>query len=186
MSYSRDSLTVCKSEPRQLHAIAELRRNGAHRLRRRGFDDWFHWDVTSATEADHDTGGLYVVLDGTEVVASIRLSGEGHPELWLDHERREKAVYADRFVAERRAAGLGRSVTEWLTDRAAREGLAWVRGDTWGAHRTLQRYYLSLGFQHVRTALLPDTGEVWLAQRSTSASQVRLHDVDSGALLPTG
>lgn len=186
MSHSQDSLIVCKSAPRHLGALVELRRDGAHRLQRRGFDDWFHWDVASATEADHEAGGLYVVVAGTEVVAGIRVSGEGHPDLWLDHERREKSAYGDRFVVKRRygAAGLGRLVLEWLADRAAREGLAWVRADTWGDHRALQRYYLGLGFQHVRTARLPDTGEVWLAQLPTGTSRVRLHDADSAALLP--
>ena len=186
MSYSRDSLTVCKSAPHHLRGLVELRQDGAHRLQRRGFDDWSHWDVASATEADHEAGGLYVVVAGTEVAAGIRVSGEGHPDLWFDHERREKSVYADRFVVKRRygATGLGRLLLDWMADRGAREELAWIRGDTWGDHRALQRYYLRLGFRHVRTALLPDTGEVWLAQLPTGASQVRLHDAHSGPLLP--
>lgn len=61
--------------------------------------------------------------------------------------------------------GLGAELLDWAGTRAALDGATWLRIDVWTTNERLQKYYLDLGFTHVRTVDLAHNPSGALFQR---------------------
>lgn len=99
-------------------------------------------------------GDTFIVWndDGTPA-ATITADCWANPELWTPEEAAEPALYTHKLTVARAYAGqgLGAELLDWAGARAAAAGDRWLRVDVWTTNRELQRYYLRLGFAHVRT-----------------------------------
>jgi GNAT superfamily N-acetyltransferase len=102
-------------------------------------------------------GETFIVWDedGTPA-ATITVDRWVNPDLWTPEEAAEPALYAHKLTIARAYAGqgLGAELLDWAGARAAAAGDRWRRVDVWTTNRELQRYYLRLGFIHIRTVAL--------------------------------
>ena len=92
-------------------------------------------------------GRLWKIVEDDRV-ACIFSVAYADPIIWGEHSH-ESAMYIHRIVTnpEFRGRGYVRAITEWAIDHANRNGLRFVRMDTWGDNQKLIDYYQSCGFK---------------------------------------
>ncbi|MGW6839634.1 GNAT family N-acetyltransferase [Streptomyces sp. NPDC054958] len=170
--------------PDDLAKLLAFREEAAAWLSELGSDQWRRPYPADRLLATIEAGTVFMVRDGGMTAATVTLTPEAEDGLWLSEELAEPSMFVNKLTVARAYAGrdLGGRLLDWAGDRAHRSGASWLRLDAWTANKELQRYYLSHGFEHVRT--VTEGGAVnggprvsgWLAQRPA-----RLHQ-DHGLL----
>ncbi|MFR9796084.1 GNAT family N-acetyltransferase [Streptomyces sp. MS06] len=64
-------------------------------------------------------------------------------------------------------AGVGGTLLDWASERAATQGKQWLRLDAWKDNQGLHRFYKNAGFTLVRVVDLPHRRSGALFQRAT-------------------
>lgn len=152
-------MRIAPAAPEDLGLLTAFRDEAARWLAARGIDQWREpWPSEDLMEEgmlrNIRAGESFIVWDhdGTPA-ATITVDRWSNPELWTPEEAAEPALYAHKLTVARTYAGqdLGAELLDWAGTRAAAAGDRWLRVDVWTTNRKLQRYYLRLGFTHVRT-----------------------------------
>jgi len=119
------------------------------------------------TERDAETGRLYVVTLGAEVVGTLAFQWDD-PRFWGADGDDGRAGYVHRLVVRRAHAGtgLGARVLAWADDQARAAARPRLRLDVVSHNAPLRRYYERSGFAHVRdltgaSVLADGTREQW-------------------------
>jgi GNAT superfamily N-acetyltransferase len=168
------TLTIQKAEPADLDTLEELRAEAVAWLASQGLDQWQPGQPrvpTRETTADAITRGVcYLAYNqDSELVGTITLDDRADAEFWTPVEQSQPALYVHRMIVPRRAAGgdIGAQLLDWASQLAKSSGCQWLRLDAWKTNPALHRYYVSLGFEHLRTMELPHRGSGALFQRAT-------------------
>lgn len=137
----------------ELDAVTALWEQAASWLRRRGIDQWQYPPRQDRIAANIAAGECFLVEDGGVAVATITLDKVADSDFWTESEAAEPALYVHRMVVRRDVSGyeLGSAMLDWASEQAEDQGVRWLRLDAWKDNDGLQGYYLSRGFQHVRT-----------------------------------
>ncbi len=112
-------------------------------------------------------GECYVAVEGSRIVATITVDEFADPEFWQECDEPSAALYVHRMIVARNYSGrgIGEALIDFASEIAARRGKKWLRLDAWRTNLALHRYYLHLGFKHVRTVSLEHRGSGALFQR---------------------
>ncbi|MGC9670843.1 N-acetyltransferase family protein [Planosporangium sp. 12N6] len=157
-----------------LPTITAMREEASAWLRERGIDQWREpWPTYDAmverTAASIRAGETWMARDDSgATTATVALDTFADSRLWTPQEQQDPALYLHRLIVRRGWAGLGSKILDWACDRAAQLGKEWVRIDVWTHNEPLHRYYLSNGFEHVRTLNLEDYPSGALFQRQAN------------------
>lgn len=152
-------MKIAPAAPEDLSLLIAFRDEAARWLAARGIDQWREpWPTEDLMEEgmlrNIRAGETFIVWDddGTPA-ATITVDRWANPELWTPEEAAEPSLYAHKLTVARAYAGqgLGAELLDWAGARATAAGDRWLRVDVWTTNRNLQRYYLRLGFAHVRT-----------------------------------
>ncbi|MDR3084264.1 MAG: GNAT family N-acetyltransferase [Streptomyces sp.] len=167
--------------------LMSLRTEAESWLAAQGSDQWSDRETGSIAiskwRAAIEEGRTWLIRDDDQDLTLGTVSrGPADMDFWRPGDRPEQALYLYKLMVRRDAAGLGIGslVIDWACRLAALEGRHWVRLDCWRTATGLQRYYQSLGFEHVRTEAPAHRKSGWLGQRS---SHLVINDV---ALRPAG
>lgn len=63
------------------------------------------------------------------------------------------ASWADTVARTHAGHNVGGRLLDWAGDHGYQAGVKWLRLDAWTTNQALQAYYVSHGFEHVRTVL---------------------------------
>jgi GNAT superfamily N-acetyltransferase len=165
------TMTIGRATPEDLGDVVQLLADAATWLHSRGFDQWQAEGFAVPERIARYVGRAEVWIvrgDDGQGVATVRVAGEADaPQLWTPAERAELALYVSKLAIDQAHAGegLGALVLRWISDHAAQLGYRWVRLDAWRSNPGLHDYYLSRGWEHVRTGDLPGRNSTALFQR---------------------
>jgi GNAT superfamily N-acetyltransferase len=172
-------MTVREANIRDIKGLMALRREAAAWLQAAGIDQWNDPRTAAVAlakwEQDIASGRTHVVEYGEDLAATITLA-RPDTDFWRPADGLEDAVYVAKLITSRKWAGqaLGGRLLDWAGSEAYAQGKSLVRLDCWRTNEALQAFYLSEGFEHVRTEAPPHRLSGWLAQRP--ASVVRYPD----------
>ncbi|MFE7443990.1 GNAT family N-acetyltransferase [Streptomyces chartreusis] len=160
--------------PEDLPKLLAFRREAAGWLSKLGSDQWSRAYPADRLMATIESGTVFMVRDGEATVATITLTPDPEEGLWTEQELSEPSLFINKLTVARTHAGrnVGGRLLDWAGDRAFNASVKWLRLDAWTTNTALQRYYLSQGFEHVRTvregAAVNGGPRVsgWLAQRA--------------------
>lgn len=146
-------LTIRPATDEELGAVTALWEQAATWLKHRGIDQWQYPPREARIAENIAAGECFLVEDEGVAVATITLDRFADSDFWTEEEAAESALYVHRMVVRRDVSGyeLGSAMLDWASERAEAQGLEWLRLDAWKENGELQDYYLSRGFQHVRT-----------------------------------
>ncbi|MGW2543985.1 GNAT family N-acetyltransferase [Kitasatospora sp. NPDC001574] len=151
--------------------LLEFRHQTAQWLRSRGIDQWSNPFPAELLRASAEAGTVFVVRDNGIPAATVTLDDTPEPNLWTPQELSERCKHLHKLTVARSYAGqgLGGRLLDWAGDRTARTGGEWVRVNVWTTNNQLQAFWLSQGYEHVRTVAGGGVGgqgvSGWLAQR---------------------
>ncbi|MCX4871105.1 MULTISPECIES: GNAT family N-acetyltransferase [unclassified Streptomyces] len=152
--------------------LMSLRTEAEDWLSARGSDQWSDRETGTAAISKWrgaiEEGRTWLIRDaGRDLTLGTVSRGPADQDFWTVDDRPEAALYLYKLIVRRNAAGLGLGslVIDWACRLAALEGREWVRLDCWRTATGLQRYYQSLGFEHVRTEAPAHRKSGWLGQR---------------------
>lgn len=157
--------------PADAGALMKLRIEAEEWLAHAGIDQWrspgFRDRALAKWQVDISEGRTWVVPDGNgELLGTITLA---RPDLdfWAKSDQPDSGVYVAKLITARAAAGqgLGGRLLDWAGGVAQGQGLPWLRLDVWRDNAKLQHYYLTQGFEHVRTEAPSHRLSGWMAQR---------------------
>jgi GNAT superfamily N-acetyltransferase len=150
-----------------LPAVVALLTEASAWLAARGSDQWQYPPRTDRIAAGIEAGTVWMAIQGQRTVGTITVDDYADPEFWLPADNPADALYAHRIAITRTVAGqrVGVALLNWASLRAEAAGRTWIRLDAWATNNRLQRYYLALGWTHVRTVRLPHRGSGALFQR---------------------
>ncbi|MFE3770836.1 GNAT family N-acetyltransferase [Streptomyces sp. NPDC059122] len=145
--------TIRQACEQDLCTVVDLWEHAASWLRDRGIDQWQYPPHEDRIRANISAGECWIVDVDQVPVATITVDEHADPDFWTETEAAESALYVHRMVVRRDVAGLdlGSAMLDWASNRAASQGKAWLRLDAWRSNDSLQSYYGSRGFTHVRT-----------------------------------
>ncbi|MFF7156769.1 GNAT family N-acetyltransferase [Streptomyces sp. NPDC008139] len=138
-------------------------------LASRGIDQWQfppHRDrIISALQH----GDVFIAEVEGRPVATLQVDEHADPEFWTAKDDPGDALYVHRMAVTRdlAGAGIGSTLLDWSSQRAAVAGKHWLRLDAWKNNCALHRYYEGQGFARVRVIDLPHRGSGALFQRHT-------------------
>lgn len=138
--------------------VHRLREDAERWLAAKGLDQ-YHGPRSHLAHADIDRlfderAFLGWLVDG-EVKAVVALT-EHDPDFWTPDEMAELGVtYITRFMVAEHGHGYGVALLEAPAEREAARGQKKIRLDCWRTNIGLHKYYLSRGFRHVRTEIVP-------------------------------
>ena len=91
------------------------------------------------------------------------------PLVWRARDR-GNAIYLHRIVVNPAFKGqkLVGKVTDWARQQAKKQGLAFIRMDTWADNPTIIAYYESFGFRVVDTYTTPESDKLPIQQRGNA------------------
>ncbi|WP_060903940.1 MULTISPECIES: GNAT family N-acetyltransferase [Streptomyces] len=166
-------MIITSAQPDDLAQLLAFREEAAAWLSELGTDQWRRPYPAHLLLATIEAGAVFMVRDGDTTAATITLTPDAEEGLWTQEELGEPSMFINKLTVARTHAGqnLGGRLLEWAGDRAYRAQAKWLRLDAWTTNEGLQRYYLSQGFEYVRT--VREGGAVnggprvsgWLAQR---------------------
>ncbi|MBT2369524.1 GNAT family N-acetyltransferase [Streptomyces sp. ISL-10] len=166
-------MIIENATPDDLAMLLAFREEAAAWLSALGSDQWRRPYPADRLLATIEAGTVFMVRDGDTTAATITLTPDAEDGLWTDGEIAEPSMFVNKLTVARTHAGndLGGRLLDWAGDRAYRSGARWLRLDAWTTNEALQRYYLTHGFEYVRTVM--EGGAVnggprvsgWLAQR---------------------
>jgi GNAT superfamily N-acetyltransferase len=118
-------------------------------LRARGLGQYVpaaHDEYAAAIRSRVESGTLYVVRDGGEVLGFFSL--DASPSPWWPADGAPALYLAGMVVAgSARGRGVGSRIIEWCAAEAARRGRQYVRLDCHAGNPWLCRYYEAHGFE---------------------------------------
>ncbi|MFE3860659.1 GNAT family N-acetyltransferase [Streptomyces goshikiensis] len=168
-------MIIENATPDDLTALLAFREEAAAWLSALGSDQWRRPYPADRLLKTIESGTVFMLRDEGATVATITLTEEAEDGLWTADELKEPSIFVNKLTVARTHAGrdIGGGLLDWAGDRACRAGASWLRLDAWTTNEALQSYYLSHGFEHVRT--VREGGAVnggprvsgWLAQRPT-------------------
>lgn len=166
-------MIIENATPDDLAQLLAFREEAAAWLSALGSDQWRRPYPADRLLSTIEAGTVFMVRDGDATAATITLTPDAEEGLWTDEELGEPSMFVNKLTVARTHAGkdLGGRLLDWAGDRAYRSGAKWLRLDAWTTNEPLQRYYLTHGFEYVRT--VTEGGAVnggprvsgWLAQR---------------------
>ncbi|GAA3811072.1 hypothetical protein GCM10022226_34420 [Sphaerisporangium flaviroseum] len=170
------SLTLRNATPDDLPGVLALLADAAGWLHGRGIRQWPVGGFPAARIEPLIAEGTLYVLDDEEdreggrphvPAATLALDGHADPEFWRRGDHPETGLYVHKLAVKRSLSGqgMGETLLDWATLRAASNGLRWLRLDCSKNNPGLQGYYRKLGFRHVRTVDLPHRASGALFQR---------------------
>jgi DNA-binding GntR family transcriptional regulator/GNAT superfamily N-acetyltransferase len=136
-------------------------------LRRIGSDQWQAKPPTrQRAETAAETGTLFMVHTAAHTVGTVILDELADAEFWTPADHPEEALYVHRLLVRPGATGrgIGTSILDWASARAAAAGKSWLRLDAWRTNDRLHQLYQGSGWEHVRTVDLPHRGSGALFQ----------------------
>jgi GNAT superfamily N-acetyltransferase len=143
-----------QADPANLDEVMGLLNQRIRWLREQGSEQWNTGRDFRAKVADSiNRRNVWLLRDGDAPIGTLTLTLEGDPDFWTPEELRDSALYIGKMASavSRRGEGLGRLMLSWAQDRAARSGYDLLRWDVWRTNKQLQKYYKSMGGQHIRT-----------------------------------
>ncbi|MYV42665.1 GNAT family N-acetyltransferase [Streptomyces sp. SID1328] len=184
-------MIITPAEPRDVSKLLTFREEAAAWLRGLGSDQWSRPYPADKLLATIEAGTVFMLRDGHTTAGTITLTPDAEEGLWTDDELAEPSMFVNKLTVAREYAGqnLGGRLLDWAGDRAHRAGARWLRLDAWTTNEGLQRYYLALGFTHVRTvhegSAVNGGPRVsgWLAQR---AAKLTDHGFTDRTAAPVG
>lgn len=163
-------MVITRATLSDLDAVVRLLSDASAWLRSRGLDQWPEGFAPPERVRPYIAcAEMWLVWDGETPAATVRVTSEADaPGLWTPAERAELALHVSKLAIDRRYAGrgLGESVLRWVTDYASRLGYRWARLDAWRTNTGLHDYYLSRGWEHVRTVETSERNSTALFQRA--------------------
>ncbi|MCX4994626.1 GNAT family N-acetyltransferase [Streptomyces longwoodensis] len=167
-------MIIAPAERNDLAKLLAFREEAANWLRRLGSDQWSRPYPAEKLLTTIEAGTVFMLRDGHVTAGTITLTLDAEEGLWTPAELAEPSMFINKLTVSRDYAGrdLGGRLLDWAGDRAYRAGAQWLRLDAWTTNHGLQRYYLSHGFEHVRTVregVAVNGGprvSGWLAQRA--------------------
>jgi len=162
--------TIRRATQDDLDGIVDLRLHAEQWLHQRGINQW---TVTQrgmdSIRTRMDAASMYAIDHEGVLVGSVTLDG---PDLdfWTPQEAEAPALYLYKLMihSDHRGRGLGDAVLDWACAKAEGQGLSWLRIDVWKTNTKLHQYYLTRGFEYVRTAHASGRNSGALFQRPTS------------------
>ncbi|MFF5258340.1 GNAT family N-acetyltransferase [Actinomadura viridis] len=131
-------------------AVAEMIRARCDWMERRGIPSWRPSLDDLVSQCDNPCEDVWLLeQDGARIIGRITAQTQG-PPWWTEEELAAPALYINTSLTDPAVHGrrLGELMAHWAVDRAARQGLEWVRRDTpWPR---LAEYNRSQGFRLVR------------------------------------
>jgi GNAT superfamily N-acetyltransferase len=163
-------LHIRAARPDELATVESLLIEVSEWLASRGIDQWQfppHRDrITSALHR----GEVFLAEVEGRPIATLQVDDHADPEFWTEEDEPGDALYVHRMAVTRECAGagIGSTLLDWASERAAGAGKSWLRLDAWKDNSDLHRYYHSHGFTLIRVTDLPHRGSGALFQRPTS------------------
>lgn len=175
-------MIITNATATDLPLLLEFRRQAAQWLSDRGIGQWSNPFPAELLEASVEAGTVYIVRDNGIPAATVTVDDTPEPDLWTPAELAEPCKHLHKLTVARAYAGqgLGGRLLDWAGDRTARVGGRWVRVNVWTTNDQLQAFWLSQGYQHVRTASGGGIGgqgvSGWLGQRAAVRATHGLDD----------
>ncbi|MFJ2884289.1 GNAT family N-acetyltransferase [Streptomyces sp. NPDC087272] len=166
--------TIQPAGANDVSLLMALRTEAEDWLRLQGSDQWSDRETGARAIAKWHTaineGRTWLILNDALGPVGTVSRGPVDQDFWRDDDRPESALYLYKLIVSRGAAGcgIGGLVIDWACRLATLEGRDWVRLDCWRTATGLQRYYESVGFDHVRTEDPAHRRSGWLGQRPAS------------------
>jgi GNAT superfamily N-acetyltransferase len=161
-------LHIRLARPDEQPIVEDLLREASAWLASRGINQWQYPPHSDRIKTGLQRGSVYIAdVDGIPV-ATLQVDDFADPEFWTAGDAPQSALYVHRMAVSRKYAGsgIGSKMLDWVTLKAASHGKKWVRLDAWKSNVDLHRYYINVGFTHVRTVDLPHRGSGALFQRA--------------------
>ncbi|WP_425553156.1 GNAT family N-acetyltransferase [Kribbella lupini] len=98
---------------------------------------------------------------------------EPEADFWTPEELAESQTYISRFFVVEDGKGYGSALLEAVVEQARKDGKKWVRLNCWSTNKKLHAYYITHGFEHVRTVDVPGRMSGALFQRKIDDSGFR-------------
>ncbi|GAA0717963.1 GNAT family N-acetyltransferase [Dactylosporangium roseum] len=149
-----NTLVMRRAGPDDFPVVMGLLEESIAWLRSKGLDQWSTWPQWRAKMVPSlEHGDVWLLCDGTALIATITVELHGDPDFWTDEERGERAAYVSKLAVRRDRSGaeLGTQMLDWASDYAYRCGCRWLRLDAWKTNEQLHDYYRQRGWTHVRT-----------------------------------
>ncbi|MGW8768689.1 GNAT family N-acetyltransferase [Streptomyces sp. NPDC055815] len=166
---------ITPASPDDITLLMSLRTEAENWLAAQGSDQWSDRETGAAAiskwKSAIEEGRTWLIRDEDQDLTLGTVSrGPADMDFWTPADHPERALYLYKLMVRRDAAGLGIGslIIDWACRLAALEGREWVRLDCWRTATGLQRYYESLGFEHVRTDAPVHRKSGWLGQRQSS------------------
>ncbi|MFH8402222.1 GNAT family N-acetyltransferase [Streptomyces anulatus] len=162
------NLLVRAGRPDELDVMEALLREASAWLASRNIDQWQyppHRDrITEALER----GVCFLAFEDSKPIATIQVDNFAGPEFWAPEDRPDAALYVHHMAVTRAAAGtgVGSSLLDWASERAAARDKNWLRLDAWKDNQALHQFYKDAGFTLLRIVDLPHRRSGALFQRS--------------------
>ena len=121
-----------------------------------GIDRWqpgAHAAAEQQLRNEVKRGNVYVWKPLNALFATIRLTGTDEA-IWPNDST--AALYIHKMSVRRslKGRGLGKLLLQWAEQRATRDGVDRLRLDCWAENQRLCKFYLSCGFQPIRTVIV--------------------------------
>ncbi|WP_392965535.1 GNAT family N-acetyltransferase [Streptomyces sp. LN245] len=161
-------LLIRAGRPDELGMVEALLRGASEWLASRGIDQWQYPPHRDRITTALQQGVCFLVFEDGEPIATFQVDDFADPEFWTPDDEPKNALYMHRMAVSRRAAGgIGGTILDWASARAAAQGKQWLRLDAWKDNEELHRYYKGASFTLVRIVDLPHRRSGALFQRST-------------------
>ncbi|MFD9453430.1 GNAT family N-acetyltransferase [Streptomyces sp. NPDC059985] len=179
-------MILVRAEEADLSRLLKFRTDASAWLSALGTDQWSKPFPASHILGSIRRGEVYLAKEHPEkdAAATITLDRDADPSLWTPTEVAQGALYVHKLAVDRAYAGtgLGTRLLDWAGDRAAQEGVRWLRLDAWTTNTRLQQYYRDHGFTHVRTNLDAQVVSGWAGQRPSRHASHGFNTASLGAI----
>ncbi|EME58716.1 GNAT family N-acetyltransferase [Amycolatopsis decaplanina] len=140
--------TIRPARPGEEDAVLDLLAEAAAWLAGRGIHQWPQRFPRESVRHQIQVGEALLIIGRREPIATCVVT-EADPELW--GVTAESAYYLGRLAVARKAAGAGpgNRIIDWIGEKAAARGKAFVRVATTRDHPALRGLYARAGFEHV-------------------------------------
>jgi GNAT superfamily N-acetyltransferase len=146
--------TIQLASHNDVNDVLKLLNEAASWLHTQGFDQWPNGFSAQRIAPIIDRGEMFIVrTESGHPAATVAVSSNGDADFWTVNELAEPAHYVAKLATSRTVAssGLGELLLRWTVDRAARQGMDWVRLDAWRTNSRLHDYYRRAGWAYIRT-----------------------------------
>ncbi|WP_225846965.1 GNAT family N-acetyltransferase [Streptomyces sp. HPF1205] len=166
-------LHIRPARPDEQPIVEDLLREASAWLASRGIDQWQFPPHSDRIRRALQRGEVFLATVGDQPVATLQVDDHADLEFWTQEDEPGDALYVHRMAVTREFAGtgIGSTLLDWASERAAAAGKSWLRLDAWKDNVKLHSYYADHGFSLVRVVDLPHRGSGALFQRPTRISR---------------